>query len=346
MSASAAPPLSAPGSTTDPSYPGRASSRASSRSSAQPSDHARSGAGSRASPDAASGASPHASTLRTQKLKTPPDPTPETVRATYHIAETDVTKLRRLKQQAIQDLDYDKSKGIQILIDSLTGDNSAGLIGAFKEWLRQVLTQTLERLDENIAALDNRKGTREQEFKSDIETVVEEMKSRHMKTLTRLESDRAEAIERINTRQSADYRSAVSVTRLLAADDQADLAKRLLQGAASRLEQDRKGLCDATNEKYDKIIHDEVAKQQAEFALLQANFNQHIALIQLGYENDVKTERRKTAIFIQRTLLKGINDCCTGLKAIKYRTGVTHELTKYVADFLEARQKVDLLAVE
>jgi hypothetical protein len=279
-------------------------------------------------------------------LEVKADPTPQTVRDIYQIDETDVLKLRRMKQQAIQALDYDKSKGIQILINSLTSDNSSGLINAFKDWLHQVLTQTLQRLDENIAALDNRKVMRESEFKVDIETVVKEMKARHMKTLTRLESDRAEAIARIDSRQSADYKKTVSVTQLLAADDQVDLAKRMLGDAAGRLEQEKNALRAAANERYDKIVQDEVAKQQSEFALLQSNFNQHIELIQIAYENDVTKERRKTAIFIQRSLLKGINDCSNGLRAIKYRVRVTRELSKYVTDFLEAQDKAFLLVVE
>jgi gas vesicle protein len=274
------------------------------------------------------------------------DPTPETVRDTYQIEETDVSKLRRMKQQAIKDLDYDKSKGIQILINSLTCDNSDGLIAAFKDWLGQVLTQTLQRLDENIAALDDRTARRTSEFKSDIETVMAQMKERHLRTLTELESDRAETIARIDSRESAEYKNAVAVTQLLAADDQADLAKRMLKDAADGLEQEKQALRDAANSKYDTAVQGEVKKQKLEFVLLKSSFDEHMKLIDLAYDNDAGTERRKAAIFVQRTLLKGINDCCSGLKAVKYRTRVTQELTNYVRDFLEAQQKVYLLAVE
>jgi hypothetical protein len=273
-------------------------------------------------------------------------PTPAEIRSKYDVDETDVSKLRILKQQAIHDLDYEKSKCIQVLINSYTITNSDGLIASFKDWLQDVLGRTLLRLQENVTALTGRKAAQETVFKIDIEKVIHAMKSKHCTTLTRIEYDRAEEIARVENRSTADYQNAVATTRALAADDQPDLAISLLEEAAERLVQDRESQRAAVDEKYDRLVRNEIAKEQTEFATLRDNFDSHMNLIQLGYENDVRTEHRKTTIFIQRTLLKGINDCCAGLRAKKYRPRVTEELTKYVKDFLDNQEKGFLLVVE
>jgi ATP-dependent Clp protease ATP-binding subunit ClpA len=133
---------------------------------------------------------------------------------------------------------------------------------------------------------------------------------------------------------------------VLAADDQPDLAISLLEEATAKLAQDRESQRTAVDEKYNRIVRNEITKQQAEFATLKENFDAHMNLIQLAHEDEVRTEHRKTTIFIQRTLLKGINDCCSGLKARRYRPRVTEELTKYVREFLDTKEKGFLLVVE
>jgi hypothetical protein len=272
--------------------------------------------------------------------------TPQEIREHYRIQTTDLGQLRTLKALAIKNLDYCRSESIQILIDESDTVASESFSKEMHEWVLMHATETIKRLDENIASLTERRSNREAAVQNDILKVRSATQLRHIDELTTIEVNRRAELLAANNRETSEYRHLIKNSQVLAAHDEVSDALRLMDEADTQIDTLRGEWRKEINARYGKKIQIQTQKQMAELDEIQAAFKENMDLIKLGFEDDVVVEKRKAGVWIQRTLQKSMVQLNLEIHKPELRKQIAKGLKAKLREFLKEKHHEDLLGLQ
>jgi hypothetical protein len=239
-----------------------------------------------------------------------------------------------MRKGADECYDSRKAKCIQILIDDSTSE-IVPLMDKSKDWLHRILTDALHRLSAHIGALLEHRDETELEIRCSMAQTLSEMQSRHVAALVAIEVKRETAHNRIDEREIAEYNAAVTKSRRLAADDQSDMACKVLNDARADLARQRGELHSGEDGKYDRLIGTEVVRQITELNGWRTNLNSQVELVHIACNVGLQGEYKKTTVFVRRSLRKAINDACREVRTKSVHPWATTELTQFTRHLLE-----------
>jgi putative sterol carrier protein len=318
------------------SPPSRASSRASAGGSASP----------RSPRKTASRASSRQSTP--SSAHTPPRPvrTAAEVRAQYAIKTHNILELREAKARAIKGCDYERSEGLQILIDDEQNSIDATLIASLKKWLDDQLTETFSRFHANLAAIDDRRAARESDAGKDTQSVRAAMQARHVDQLTKLETDRELALWMAQRRSTLDYHHAIRHSQVLASHDEVGEAIAVKNEADATLSARQEEWEQQTNRRFDGQRAALLKRQVDELVALEESLKENIAQVEASYHEEVRLQRTKMRVWLQRTVQMAIAKQRLELHRPGEVEGIAEELTQYLTEYLKEHGEESLLQLE
>jgi predicted HicB family RNase H-like nuclease len=175
---------------------------------------------------------------------------------------------------------------------------------------------------------------------------LNEIQTRHITALVAIEVKRTTAHSRIEEREIAGYNAAVAQSRRLAADDQPDMAQKVLNNARDEVARQRGQMHSREDDKYDHLVETEAARQTAELNGWQTNLDSQVELIHTTCNVGIQGEYKKMMVFVQRSLHRAINHTCREIKTKSLHQWVATALTQFTRHLLDLEKCGFLLPLE
>ncbi|OHT08184.1 hypothetical protein TRFO_23398 [Tritrichomonas foetus] len=255
------------------------------------------------------------------------------------VTNADIKVLRQMKKAAIEAFDYDQSQDIQIYIDLSTKDNTAKVISAFQDWLREGILDAIGNYESNKVEVDQEAEDKELHIREDTNTVFEAMKKRHLEEITDVETQRRIAYLREENRESSEVKHLLNQSKKLATNDDVTGAKQFKKRAEAQRDDDREARKYAVDAKYDKLLEQTKQKQRAELDILQARLESLLSEAQTIHDEEIKAQQKKVTVFIHYSLQKAITEGNKQLVKKEQMPQVTTALKKYVRTLLKEQRK-------
>lgn len=251
------------------------------------------------------------------------------------LIDKDIESLKKMKLQAIEELQFEYSQDIQRYITLISSDNFMALIHTCEEYLLKMVYQLFLDFDNNIIQINDMKDSNEILIRSEIQAIYEEVKKRHMKEIENVLFSQKIALLRSENRQPKDVFILREQSKMFATMNNIKEAQLTLNQAEIVFQTNQNTSKNLILTKFNKIIGQITAKQRAELDILQEKLQSSLAENEMNHEELIQDQIRRAENSIRYGLKQAINDGCRELNNIGQRQLISKSLTEFMCKILK-----------
>ena len=260
----------------------------------------------------------------------------------------EISGLRRMKKDAIDNFDFDKSEAIQKYINLSSLDNTDRVIKSFQEWLKETILEAIGNYESNLVEIEQEINDKEIEARENANKAFENLKEKQLKEISDIETLRSISELREKNREFADVQHLKIQSKKLATNDDVQGAKMFHQQALDLQKENVKNSTKSVNDRYDKLLDQLKEKQRSELTILEESLNSSLEKIEKEKDDSKKIQQRQISVYIKKNIQRAYTD---GTKQLVVKSKNNSELfsksiSKYVKDLLKEQNKTELLEVE
>ena len=251
-------------------------------------------------------------------------------------------QLYSMKAQAIEEMDFDRSRIIQSAIDKRFTDNSADVINQGKKWIQQELTNALDE-DETICVnAQDQQLDRETKIREQIEKEFQNMKERHLKQQTDLEVEKNLKIMVEKERESKQVRDYLNKAKIAARANEFDTAKQLKAQAEETKQTQQEEAMKQIKQLYEGKIKRLTEAQGRELDGLTNKLNDLLAASNAKMDKELQDQKTKLTVFIRHILSVATTEGAKRIQNKSKRSQLNTEFTNYITELLRKKGRSEL----
>lgn len=244
-------------------------------------------------------------------------------------------ELKIARDNANKALDFELSETISAVIASFAPKSLEETIKQTQNQLTEAICTAIENFNQRKLELNDEIEDTQYALRVAINNQFEVLKSRHIRALTQLETDRDVELLREKNRPSAEEDRSTKAAMILAKSQFFAEARALRASMQKDKEEELLKRAKAVNDKYDRVVRNLSAKHADELGKLQEELDIRLKALDMEHKDREVVLQKTLNVFVRHILQKSIVDVSEKFARHPKRSQISAALTDHVQKTLK-----------